>query len=174
MLSSIGKPDYHIALSALLCVMGLTSYKTDNIDEKIKSVKKILRHYKFSNDEIKSITAILVNHLIFIKNDSLSAGKQKKLMRSVTFEQELEFHKMHLNVLNEPLKSHDELKRFYNGLNKKDIFPDPLVTGKDLIARGFSPGPSWGKLLDELDLMRLEGEIVSKKDALEWIQQRIK
>ena len=174
MLSYIETPDYYIGLAAILCVLGFTSYTSKNTGNKIKPVKKILKHYKFSNNDIKNITAIMTNHLIFIKNDSLSNGKKKKIMRSPTFSKELRFHKIHLNSLNETIKSYDELKKFYNSLNQKDIFPVPLITGKDLIARGFSPNPSWGKILDELDLMQLEGKIQTKKAAWDWIKNRIK
>ena len=174
MLEQIEKPNYFIGISALLCVIGFEDYDTLDTDKKIKFVKKILRHYKFSNNEIKNITAIIVNHLAFIKCGSMSDGKKKKLMRSGTFQEELEFHKIHLSVLEKNLKTFHELKNFYNSLNKEDIFPDPLITGNDLIEQGFTPDPSWGNLLDELDLMQLDGKIQSKEDAFEWIKQRIK
>ncbi|MCD6460173.1 CCA tRNA nucleotidyltransferase, partial [bacterium] len=163
MLNAIEEPNYLLGLSALLCVMGFINYNTNNIDKKINSIKKILNHYKFSNNEIKSIAAILTRHLIFIKICSFSDGRKKKFMQSGTFLLELEFHKIHLKTLKKDLKSYTDLKLFYQTLRKKEIFPDPLITGKDLIKQGFTPNSSWGNLFDELELMQLDNTIKNKE-----------
>ena len=42
----------------------------------------------------------------------------------------------------------------------------PLLTGKDLIALGLSPGPLFKKILTAVDLARMEGGITTQKEAL--------
>ena len=45
--------------------------------------------------------------------------------------------------------------------------PEPLLTGKDLIAAGFTPGPLFSMLLQAVDESRSEGHVSNKQQALE-------
>ena len=45
--------------------------------------------------------------------------------------------------------------------------PEPLLTGKDLIAAGFTPGPLFSALLQAVDESRSEGHVSNKQQALE-------
>jgi tRNA nucleotidyltransferase (CCA-adding enzyme) len=53
--------------------------------------------------------------------------------------------------------------------------PTPLVNGNDLIqALNISPSPQIGKLLTEIQLARIVGEIVTRADAIEFAREFIK
>jgi poly(A) polymerase len=41
-----------------------------------------------------------------------------------------------------------------------------LITGKDLIALGLKPGPSFGRLLAELEEAQLDGRVKDREEAL--------
>jgi poly(A) polymerase len=45
----------------------------------------------------------------------------------------------------------------------------PLVTGRDLIARGFAPGPRFREILDDIREQQAAGMIQDRKDALEHL-----
>ena len=49
---------------------------------------------------------------------------------------------------------------------RDEIDPDPLLTGDDLIAAGFAPGPSFKKILEIVRDAQLNGEITDRHDAL--------
>jgi tRNA nucleotidyltransferase (CCA-adding enzyme) len=52
--------------------------------------------------------------------------------------------------------------------------PTPLVSGHDLIqALQISPSPTIGKLLTEIQLARIMGEITTSADAIQFAQQMI-
>ena len=48
--------------------------------------------------------------------------------------------------------------------------PRPLVNGEDLKSLGFKPGAEMGRLLHEAFLLQLEGNLVDRKAALEWLK----
>jgi tRNA nucleotidyltransferase (CCA-adding enzyme) len=53
--------------------------------------------------------------------------------------------------------------------------PTPLVNGNDLIrALAISPSPTIGKLLTEIQLARIMGEISTPTEAIQWAQQWMK
>lgn len=45
--------------------------------------------------------------------------------------------------------------------------PEPLLTGKDLIAEGFAPGPVFSTLLQAVEDSRSEGHVTNKQQALD-------
>ena len=47
----------------------------------------------------------------------------------------------------------------------------PLLTGKDLIALGYQPGPSFGMILTALRGARLDGEVVTKQDEIDIVRK---
>lgn len=48
----------------------------------------------------------------------------------------------------------------------------PLVTGRDLIARGLTPGPEFRRILDDIRERQAEGELSSRDDALRYLGSR--
>lgn len=46
-----------------------------------------------------------------------------------------------------------------------------LLTGKDLIALGYEPGPIFGKILTTLRDARLDGEAVTKQDEIDLVRK---
>lgn len=47
------------------------------------------------------------------------------------------------------------------------LAPDPLLTGDDLVAAGYKPGPSFGRILEGVYDAQLEGRVTTKESALE-------
>ncbi|MCC7192525.1 MAG: CCA tRNA nucleotidyltransferase [Phycisphaeraceae bacterium] len=56
-------------------------------------------------------------------------------------------------------------------LKQSGIAPPPWITGDELVALGFRPGPSFKTLLDRVYDRQLEGELTSREAALEWVKR---
>jgi poly(A) polymerase len=59
------------------------------------------------------------------------------------------------------------LDRRLEELSASCVAPSPLITGDDLIAMGFSPGPPFKRLLDQLYDAQLEEAVTTKEQAAE-------
>ena len=53
----------------------------------------------------------------------------------------------------------------------KELKPEPLLDGSDLINMGFKPGPIFSKILSEVEDLQLEGKISSKQEALKYVEE---
>jgi poly(A) polymerase len=53
-----------------------------------------------------------------------------------------------------------------------EIFP-PLLSGKDLMELGMTPGPLFKTVLSEIQKEQLEGKISNRDEALEWVKNRL-
>ena len=49
------------------------------------------------------------------------------------------------------------------------LIPPRLVDGSDLIRRGWNPGPSFGRVLTEIQNLQLESKLASRDEALAWL-----
>ena len=64
-----------------------------------------------------------------------------------------------------------ELEKEFVELSKQDVAPAPFITGDDLTELGFRPGPEYRKILDGVYDGQLEGKILSRDEALKFVQQ---
>jgi poly(A) polymerase len=53
----------------------------------------------------------------------------------------------------------------------EQLKPRPLLTGHDLIAAGYKPGPRFGALLSLVEDAQLEGRITTREEAMTLVQQ---
>ncbi|HLK07956.1 MAG TPA: CCA tRNA nucleotidyltransferase, partial [Candidatus Angelobacter sp.] len=54
----------------------------------------------------------------------------------------------------------------------EQIRPQPLITGADLIAAGYKPGPAFKELLTAVEDAQLDGKISTKEEAMELVRER--
>jgi poly(A) polymerase len=59
-----------------------------------------------------------------------------------------------------------KLEADFEALSKADVTPPPLITGDDLVAEGFRPGPVFRRILDAVYDAQLEGRVASRGEAL--------
>jgi len=52
------------------------------------------------------------------------------------------------------------------------LCPDALLTGDDLVAAGFEPGPAFKTLLDRAYDLQLEGSLTDRARALAWLREQ--
>ena len=57
-------------------------------------------------------------------------------------------------------------------LPDEQIRPQPLLTGDDLIAVGYRPGPGFKEILSTVEDAQLEGRLQSKDDALKFVREQ--
>ncbi|HET9364909.1 MAG TPA: CCA tRNA nucleotidyltransferase, partial [Candidatus Angelobacter sp.] len=57
-------------------------------------------------------------------------------------------------------------KEKFHMMPQEQIRPTPLITGDDLIAAGYQPGPMFKELLTAVEDAQLEGTISTKEEAL--------
>ena len=54
---------------------------------------------------------------------------------------------------------------------KEQIAPPRLVTGKDLIGLGYTPGPDFGRTLGQIEDAQLDGRVKTKEEALTLVKE---
>jgi hypothetical protein len=90
----------------------------------------------------------------------------KRFLRAPRFEEHLELHRLDCSSSHNMLDNYEYVKSKQAEYGREKIAPQPLLTGKDLIAAGYSPGPWFSEVLTAAEDAQLEGRIQTKEDAL--------
>ncbi len=76
------------------------------------------------------------------------------------------------------LSSHCDLslyqfaKEKYEAVPPESIQPKLLLTGRELIAAGYRPGPRFKKMIEAAEDAQLEGVVTTQNEALRFVQER--
>jgi hypothetical protein len=55
-----------------------------------------------------------------------------------------------------------------------ELKPPPLITGSDLIAAGYQPGPAFSRILAAVEDEQLEGRIRTPEEAMALVRARFR
>lgn len=134
-----------------------------------RMTENILRRLRFSNGEIEATVEMVQNHMIFKDVQNMRVARLKRFMARPTFEDELELHRVDCLGSHGMLDNYEFLKRRREEFASEPLIPPPLVTGHDLIAMGWKPGPKFKTVLDAVQVRQLEGTLSSREEALSWV-----
>ncbi len=142
----------------------------DHVDVGVKIAGQICSRLRFSNDDAAQILALVDNHMRFGHVMRMKEATLKRFLRLPAFDQHLALHRA------DSLASHGNLST-YNFIREKlaetppqNLRPRPLITGDDLIAAGYRPGPRFREILGRVEDAQLEGRLESHDAALEFVR----
>jgi len=135
-------------------------------------VIRIVERLKFSRAEMQRTVSLVENLAKFAAVDQMSASALKRFFRLDRFDDYLEFARIHAVAADHDLQQYQYAVARYQAWSPADIAPPPFISGEDLIAMGFEPGPLFKKILTQVEDEQLEGNIVSREQALDFVRSR--
>ena len=103
---------------------------------------EICRRFRFSNDETHQILALIENHMRFADAPRMKASTLKRFFRLENFPEHLALHRMDCLAAHANLDIYNFVRESYEAMPEETVRPAPLVTGRELIAAGYTPGPA--------------------------------
>ncbi|HEU4983836.1 MAG TPA: hypothetical protein VFT88_14240 [Acidobacteriaceae bacterium] len=126
----------------------------------------ICRRLRFSNDDSAQIAALVENHMRFGDVRRRKPSTLKRFFRLRDFPEHLALHRMDCLASHGGLDLYNFAKEKYEATPEEEVRPPLLLTGNDLIAAGYTPGPDFKRLLALAEDAQLEGRIHTKAEAL--------
>lgn len=137
-----------------------------HVEVGVRIAEGIGRRLRFPNDEARQVAALVENHMRFGDVERMKASTLKRFFRLNRFEEHLMLHKMDCLASHGDLTLYNFAKAKYEETPNEEVRPALLLTGRDLIAAGYKPGPEFKRLLTMAEDAQLEGRIHSTKEAL--------
>ena len=135
--------------------------------------EEILKRLRFPKAFIADVCFAIRNHMRFASAKEMRPAKLRRLIAEPTFPLELELHRIDCLCSNKLTEVFDFLLDKISEQNGETKLPPPLVSGKDLIELGLSPGPKFGKVLRTIEKKQIEKELATKEEAIDWIKKHI-
>ena len=137
-----------------------------------KMAEEICRRFRLSNDDTDQVLSLVANHMRFGSVAQMKDSTLKRFFRLPGFEEHLELHRLDCQSSHRDLSLYDFAREKFHELPPEQIRPQPLITGDDLIAAGYKPGPQFKELLAAVEDAQLEGSINTKEEAMELVQEK--
>lgn len=174
MLDQLRNPSIGLALGVLLHDVGkpATFRVADRIrfdghvEVGVEIAHALLTRLKYPHDVIAQAGALIKNHMRFMDAPRMKASTLKRFLRMPDFHEHLELHRLDCLSSNGRLDNFNFVQARLEALAPEQLKPAPLLTGNDLIAAGYRPGPAFGKVLREVEDAQLEGRVATTSEAL--------
>jgi putative nucleotidyltransferase with HDIG domain len=140
-----------------------------HVDVGVRIAEAICRRLRFSNEDTHQILALIANHMRFIDVQRMKASTLKRFVRLPRFEEHLALHRLDCLSSHRRLDSYDFVRRVLEETPPEEIRPERLVTGDDLQALGYQPGPAFSEILRSVEDAQLEGQLKTKEDAVAFV-----
>ena len=133
----------------------------------------ILRRLRYPNETIAAVVPMVARHMQFMNVQKMRVAKLKRFMAEPTFSRELELHRVDCASSNGFTDNYEFLLAKSAEFAAQPLIPPPLVTGRDLIRLGLSPGPRFKDIIEAIQTEQLEGRILDRASALEYLNDLV-
>src|SRR5262245_33403801 len=133
-----------------------------HVEVGVRMAEDICRRLRLSNDDTAQILALVANHMRFADVERMKESTLKRFLRMPSFDEHMEMHRLDCLASHGDLSLYEFCRRKLAEIPPEAIRPVPLITGHDLIAAGYPPGPSFKQILAAVEDMQLEGKLATK------------
>jgi poly(A) polymerase len=144
----------------------------DHVDVGVKIAEEICARLRFSNHDTAQVLALVENHMRFGHVTRMKESTLKKFFRLPGFDEHLALHRADSLASHGNLSTYELIRTKLAEIPPEKIRPAALVTGDDLIAAGYAPGPRFREILEAVEDAQLDGRLLSRDMALEFVKQQ--
>ena len=181
MLEQLREPSLTLALGVLLHDVGkpptfrvAERIRFDgHVEKGVEMAHSILTRLRFPNDVIEQTEALIANHMKFKDVPRMRESTLKRFLRLPAFEEHMALHRVDCLSSHGDLGNYEFVRNKQRELPPEQLKPAPFLTGKELIAAGYRPGPMFGAVLSEIEDAQLEGRISTPEEALRMARQKL-
>lgn len=142
-----------------------------HVEEGVRLARAIFSRLRFSRDDAEQVEALIGHHMQFKDVHHMRESTLKRFLRLPKFEEHLELHRLDCLSSSGRLENYELARAKLEEFGQEKLKPKPLVTGGDLIAEGYHPGPKFSLILSAVEDAQLEGRIATREEGLDLVKQ---
>jgi poly(A) polymerase len=143
-----------------------------HVEVGVRITEVILGRLRFSNEDTAQVVALVKNHMRFGDVLQMRESTLKRFLRLPRFDEHLALHYLDCTSCHGNLALYHFARQQYETAPAEHIQPKLLVTGHDLIAAGYRPGPQFKAMLEAAEDAQLEGRAATQEEALNLVKQQ--
>ena len=142
----------------------------EHVEVGTRMAEEICKRYRFSNEDAAQVAALVANHLRFKDVPQMKPATLKRFIRLDRFAEHLELHRLDCSSSHGHLENYEFVSRFLAETPMEQVRPARLLTGEDLIALGYRPGPRFKAILEAVEEAQLNGTIETRENAVALVR----
>jgi putative nucleotidyltransferase with HDIG domain len=143
-----------------------------HVGEGMRMAEAILTRLRHDRHTIERVVELVHLHLKFADLREMRPSTLKRFLRLPHFADQLELHRADCLGSHGQLDLYEFCRARLCELKEEQLRPRPLLTGHDLIALGYPPGPLFAEILDVVEEQQLDGALSTRDQAIDWVVQR--
>ena len=142
-----------------------------HVEVGVRMAEEICHRLRFSKHDTEQIAFLVANHMRFADAKEMKPATLKRLFRLPGFDEHLELHRLDCMASHRDLTLYNFVREQLACLPAEQILPRPLLTGDDLIAMGYTPGPQFKQILAAVEDAQLEGHLQDAEEARKFVRR---
>jgi poly(A) polymerase len=143
----------------------------NHVDVGVKIAEKICERLRFSHSDTAQVLALVDNHMRFGHVSRMKESTLKRFLRLPGFDEHLALHRADSLASHGNLSTYEFIREKLAEIPPEKIRPMVLISGDDLIAAGYVPGPRFREILEAVEDAQLEGRLSSRDAAMEFVER---
>ncbi len=143
-----------------------------HVEVGVRIAEEILRRLRFSNEDTAQMVALVANHMRFGDVMHMRESTLKRFVRLPKFEEHLALHWMDASSAHGDLRLYEFAKAKFEEQPAEAMRPKPLLTGHELIAARYLPGPEFKAMLEAAEDAQLEGRVTTEAEAMALVEEQ--
>jgi poly(A) polymerase len=140
-----------------------------HVEVGVRIAEEVLRRLRFSVEDTAQILALIKHHMQFGDVRGMKQSTLKRFLRLPKFAEHLALHRADCLSCHADLSLYDFAREALERSEPDQLRPTLYVTGRELIATGYRPGPRFKAMLEAAEDAQLEGRIRSTAEGLALI-----
>jgi poly(A) polymerase len=179
-LDQMDAPSMEVAWAALLHDVGKPPTMTredrirfnDHARVGADMAEEICRGLRMSKAEALQIRDLVAQHMTFMDVQKMRDGRLRRFLTQENVEDHLRLHRLDCVASHGGLENHDFCRERMERIELEPEPPAYLLSGRDLIAAGYAPGPRFADILRCVEEAHLDGDIETRDEALLLVAER--
>jgi putative nucleotidyltransferase with HDIG domain len=143
----------------------------NHVDVGVKIAEEVCERLRFSHSDTAQVLALVDNHMRFGHVSRMKESTLKRFLRLPGFDEHLALHRADSLASHGNLSTYELIREKLAETPPEKIRPAVLITGDDLIAAGYAPGPRFREILEAVEDAQLEGRLSSRDAAMEFVER---
>lgn len=137
-----------------------------------RMAERICSRLRFSRRQTEKVVELVKDHLRFKDVREMRESKLKRFLRGEHFPDHLELHRLDCLGSHGDLSNWEFCRQKLAEIGPEQMRPARFITGHDLIAMGFQPGPLFSRILTAVEDAQLEGRVKDREGAMALIRKQ--
>ena len=132
---------------------------------------EICRRLRMPTRETEHIVWLVESHMRLTSFMQMREHRRRRFAREPGFDDLIALCRVDALASHQDVRFIEEVEACLDALSEEELRPPPLLTGSDLIAMGYTPGPPFKKMLHEVESLQLDGVLQTPDAARTYVRE---